>query len=153
MVISGPYWSESGKNAVVVINAFDNKDRWIMKLDPVTGNLTLVYREHNDAWVDGPGIGNYSWIDDTHYYFESEASGYAHIYVADVVAGTEKQITSGKWEVQTLKLSADRKNFYFTANIEHPGITNFYRVPVNGGDPVQLTSMKGMSEITVSPDE
>jgi len=124
-----------------------------MKLDPVTGNLTLVYREHNDAWVDGPGIGNYSWIDDTHYYFESEASGYAHIYVADVVAGTEKQITSGKWEVQTLKLSADRKNFYFTANIEHPGITNFYRVPVNGGDPVQLTSMKGMSEISVSPDE
>ena len=153
VVISGPYWSESGKNAVVVINAFDNKDRWIMKLDPVTGNLTLVYREHNDAWVDGPGIGNYSWIDDTHYYFESEASGYAHIYVADVVAGTEKQITSGKWEVQTLKLSADRKNFYFTANIEHPGITNFYRVPVNGGDPVQLTSMKGMSEISVSPDE
>jgi dipeptidyl aminopeptidase/acylaminoacyl peptidase len=153
VVMEGPYWSETGKTAAVIISAFDNKDRWVMKLDPATGNLSPIDREHNDAWVDGPGIGSFGWIDENHCYFESEASGYAHIYVADVVTGLEKQITSGNWEVQTLQLSADNKTFYFTANITHPGITNFYRIPVIGGEPEQLTSMKGMSEVTVSPDE
>jgi len=151
--IRGPFWSEDGKNAVVEVIARDNKDKWIMKLDPATGGLTLLDREHNDAWVGGPGQGNLGWADNTHFYFESEASGYAHIYLVDVADGSKKQITRGKWEVQTLQLSRDKKTFYFTANIEHPGITNFYRVPVTGGDPVKLTSMKGMSEVSLSPDE
>ena len=151
--IRGPYWSEDGKNAVVVVRAEDNKDRWIMKLDPATGALSLLDREHNDAWVGGPGQGNYGWADDTHFYFESEASGYAHIYLADVTDGTKKQLTSGKWEVQTMELSNDKKTFYFTANMDHPGITNFYKIPVSGGEPVKITTMKGMSDVTLSPDE
>jgi dipeptidyl aminopeptidase/acylaminoacyl peptidase len=151
--IRGPYWSEDSKNAVVVVIAQDNKDKWIMKLDPETGSLTLLDREHNDAWVGGPGANNLGWIDNTHFYFESEASGYAHIYLVDATDGTKKQLTSGKWEVQTLQLSNDKKTFYFTANIDHPGITNFYRIPVTGGDPVKLTSLKGMNEVSLSPDE
>jgi len=151
--IRGPYWSEDGKNAVVVVRAEDNKDRWIMKLDPETGSLSSLDREHNDAWVGGPGQGNYGWVDNTHFYFESEASGYAHIYTVDVTNGTEKQLTSGKWEVQTLQLSGDKKNFYFTANMDHPGITNFYKIPVTGGEAAKITSMKGMSDVTLSPDE
>jgi dipeptidyl aminopeptidase/acylaminoacyl peptidase len=153
VVVRGPYWSEDGEKAVVEVAAQDNKDKWLMKLDPVTGNLSLLDREHNDAWVGGPGSGNAGWIDNTHFYFESEASGYAHIYVLDVTDGTKKQLTSGKWEVQTLQLSNDKKTFYFTANIDHPGITNFYRIPVTGGDPLRLTTMKGMNAVSLSPDE
>jgi len=151
--IAGPYWSEDGKNAVVAVYANDNKDRWIMRLDPATGSLTLLDREHNDAWVGGPGAGNFGWIDNAHFYFESEDSGYAHIYLVDVTDGTKKQLTSGKWEVQTLQLSNDKKTFYFTANMTHPGITNFYRVPVTGGEPVKISTLKGMSETSLSPDE
>ncbi len=151
--VDAPYWSEDSKNAVVVVHAQDNKDRWLMKLDAATGGLTLLDREHNDAWVGGPGAYNFGWTDNTHFYYESEDSGYAHIYLADVTDGTKKQLTSGNWEVQTLQLSTDKKTFYFTANKEHPGITNFYRIPVTGGEPVQITAMKGMSEITLSPDE
>ncbi len=151
--ISGPHWNEDGKYAVVLVNAQDNKDRWIMKLDAATGQLNLIDREHNDAWVGGPGAYNLGWIDNTHFYYQSEASGYSHIYVADVSTGDKKQLTSGKWEVQTLELSRDKKTFYFTANMEHPGVTDFYKIPVNGGTPVKLTSMKGGNEITLSPDE
>jgi dipeptidyl aminopeptidase/acylaminoacyl peptidase len=151
--INGPYWSEDGKNAVVVIKAQDNKDRWIMKLDPANGQLSPIDRERNEAWVGGPGTGNLDWTDNTHFYYQSEASGYSHIYQVDVTTGDKKQLTNGKWEVQTLELSKDKKTFYFTANMEHPGITQFYRIPVTGGQPVKLTSMKGGNEVTLSPDE
>ena len=147
------FWNEDGKYAVADVTADDNKDRWIMKLDPLTGNLTLLDREHNDAWVGGPGIDNLGWVDNSHFYFESEASGYAHIYMLDVATGEKRQITNGKWEVQTLQLSNDKKTFYFTANIDHPGITHFYSIPVTGGGPVKITSMKGMNDVSLSPDE
>jgi dipeptidyl aminopeptidase/acylaminoacyl peptidase len=151
--ISGPYWSEDGKNAVVVIKAQDNKDRWIMKLNPANGQLSPLDRERNEAWVGGPGTGNLGWTDNRHFYYQSEVTGYSHIYLVDVTTGDKKQLTNGKWEVQTLELSRDKKAFYFTANIEHPGITQFYRIPVTGGEPVKLTSMKGGNEVTLSPDE
>lgn len=153
IIIQGPFWSADGQNAVVIIRAQDNKDRWVMKLDPATGSLSPLDREHNDAWVGGPGTDYFGWTDNTHFYFESEASGYAHIYVVDVNNGTEKQITHGNWEVQTLQLSNDKKTFYFTANMEKPGATAFYRVPVSGGEPVKLTSMLGLNDVSLSPDE
>lgn len=61
--IQGPYWSEDGKYAVVFIDADDNKDRWIMRLDPVTGALSLIDRERNEAWVGGPGQGARGYTD------------------------------------------------------------------------------------------
>ncbi len=154
--IYGPLWSEDSKNAIVIIAAEDYKDRWIMKLDPATGHLSLIDRQHDDAWIGGPGIGgtrNTGWLDNTHFYYQSEASGYSHIYVADVATGDKKQLTRGKWEVQTLDLSNDKKTFYFIANMEHPGVKDFYRMPVTGGTPVKLTSMKGGNDVALSPDE
>jgi dipeptidyl aminopeptidase/acylaminoacyl peptidase len=154
--IDGVLWNQSGSNAVVIISAQDNKDCWIMRLDPVTGKLSIIDRQRDEAWIGGPGIddpGNAGFIDDNHFYYQSEASGYSHIYVVDVVSGAKKQLTSGKWEVQTLQLSNDKKTFYFTANIDHPGITHFYSIPVDGGIPVKITGMKGGNEVTLSPDE
>ena len=153
VTVSGTYWSADGKNAVVTVKAQDNKDRWIMKLDPATGQLSLLDRERNEAWVGGPGRDNLGWTDNTHFYYQSEASGYSHIYLMDVTTGDKKQLTRGKWEVQTLELSKDKKTFYFTANTEHPGVTDFYRLPVRGGLPVKLTSMKGGNQVELSPDE
>ena len=160
VVIQGPIWSPDGQSAVAIVTAQDNKDRWIMKLDPTTGKLSLLDRQRDEAWIGGPGIsgggfvaGNTGWLDNTRFYFQSEASGYSHIYVVDVTTGTKKQLTSGKWEVSDLKLSNDKKSFYFTGNIEHPGISHYYRLPVSGGSPVKLTSMKGGNEVDLSPDE
>ena len=160
VIVQGPIWSENGQYAVAIVTAQDNKDRWIMKLDPQTGQLSLLDRQRDEAWIGGPGIGgggfssgSTGWLDNTHFYFQSEASGYSHIYVVDVTSGAKKQFTSGKWEVSDLRLSNDKKSFYFTGNVEHPGISHYYRLPVNGGKPVKLTGMKGGNEVELSPDE
>lgn len=153
--LSGPFWNQAGSAAVVIAEAQDNKDLWILKLDPATGSLTLLDRQRDEAWIGGPGIGaeGIGWIDNQKIYFQSEASGYSHLYTADVSTGVKKQLTSGKWEVKNLSLSKDKHTFYFSGNIEHPGITHFYSLNVNGGTPVKLTTMKGGNEVTLSPDE
>jgi len=161
VIINGPLWSEDGKNAIMVVASEDNKDRWIMKLNPHSGSLTLLDRQHNDAWVGGaPGIeddwystGAIGWLDNNRFYYQSEASGYTHIYITDINKGDKKQLTNGKWEVQNLQLSNDKKTFYFNANINQPGDYQFYRLSVNGGNIVRLTSMKGDNDVQLSTDE
>ena len=156
--IVGPLWNSDGSHAIITVSSLDNKDRWIMKLDQVSGKLSLLDRQRDEAWIGGPGInslngGNLGWIDNSTFYFQSEATGFSHLYSINVISGVKKQLTSGKYEIQTLRLSNDKKSFYFTANIEHPGITHFYRIPVSGAEPLKLTSMKGGNEVSISPDE
>jgi len=150
-------WNDNATAAVLTAKALDNKDLWILKLEPTKGSFSVVDRQRDEAWIAGPGISsffaNMNFIDQHKVYFQSEASGYSHLYVADLNTGTKKQLTSGKWEVQTLTLSKDKKTFYFSGNMEHPGITHFYSIPVGGGKPTQITSMKGGNQITMSPDE
>jgi dipeptidyl aminopeptidase/acylaminoacyl peptidase len=147
-------WNENGSFAVVTGRSQDNKDFWILKLDPASGTLSLIDRQRDEAWIGGPGVArDVKWIDNQKFYFQSEATGYSHLYSYNVQTGEKKQLTSGKWEVQQVQLSKDRKTFYISANKAHPGITHFYKLNVNGGDLVQITSMKGGNEITLSPDE
>jgi dipeptidyl aminopeptidase/acylaminoacyl peptidase len=153
--LAGPFWNDEGSIAVVVADALDNKDLWILKLDIATGNLSLVDRQRDEAWIGGPGVGarNLGWLNNSQIYFQSEASGYSHLYLANVATAEKKQLTSGKWEVQSLQLSKDKKTFYISGNKEHPGITHFYKLNAQGGALQQITSMKGGNEVTLSPDE
>lgn len=149
-----PIWNETGTTAIITASADDNKDLWILKLDAATGNVSILDRQRDEAWIGGPGIGRgINWIDNNRFYFQSEATGYSHLYTYNITSGEKKQLTSGKWEVQRVQLSKDKTTFYISGNKEHPGITHFYKLSVNGGELVQITSMKGGNEITLSPDE
>ena len=50
-----PVWSEDGTRCAVEARAADNKDRWILALDPATGKTRVLAHEHDDAWVAGGG--------------------------------------------------------------------------------------------------
>ncbi|MCA8831822.1 S9 family peptidase [Hymenobacter pini] len=154
----GPFWSDNGQQAFLVIRSTDNKDRWIVSLDPVTQRIKLLDRQHDDAWINGPGIGydegNVGWLPDSRrIWFQSEETGYSHLYTVDVASGQKKALTSGKFEVQKAQLSRDRKTWYLTANKTHPGEQHFYRMPVEGGPLTQITSQRGGYEVSLSPDE
>ena len=153
--LAGPFWNDEGSTAVVVADALDNKDLWILKLDITTGNVSLVDRQRDEAWIGGPGVGarNLGWLNNSQIYFQSEATGYSHLYLANVATAEKKQLTAGNWEVQSLRLSKDKKTFFISGNKEHPGITHFYKLNAQGGSLQQITSMKGGNEVTLSPDE
>ncbi len=156
VAISTPIWSEDGKQAVVIVRASDNKDRWIMRLDPATRQLKLLDRQRDEAWIGGYGASTATTgflADNQTLYFLSEADGYSHLYTVNVVTGEKKQLTKGKFEVQQVQLSNDKNFFYLTTNEVHPGEQHFYRMAVNGGERRRLTTLTGANDVTLSPDE
>jgi dipeptidyl aminopeptidase/acylaminoacyl peptidase len=149
-------WSEDGRYAVVSITSHDYKDRWIMRLNPETGSLSLLDRQRDEAWIAGPGISSRQigfMPDNRRVWFQSEESGYSHLYTVDVETGEKRALTSGKFEVYNPSLSLDEKWWYFSSNEVHPGEKHFYRMPVDGGARTRITSMEGGNEVSMSPDE
>lgn len=159
-VIHGPFFAADGK-AAVVVRALDNKDRWIMLLDMDTGQLRHLDRQHDDAWIGGPGIegwlnaaGTMGWLpDNRRLWYQSEESGYSHLYTIDVENGEKKALTSGRFEVLRVQLSRDGNHFYIHANAEGPHEQHFYRLPTGGGALERITSRPGAHQVLLSPDE
>lgn len=160
VVTTGPFFSEDGKKAIVNVRSSDNKDRWIALLNPETGELKSLDRQRDEAWIGGPGIG-YSWYagslgwlpDDETIWFQSEDSGYSHLYTLNIDTGQKKQLTSGEFEVFDPFLSKDKEHWFLTTSAEHPGERHFYKMPLKGGKMTRLTSLTGNNEVYLSPDE
>jgi dipeptidyl aminopeptidase/acylaminoacyl peptidase len=152
--VTGIYWSAGSQFPVLEIHAGDHKDRWLMLWDTASHRLRLVDRQHDDAWIGGPGsFGNIGWIDEHSIWFQSEATGYSHLYVYNTVSDEKKTLTAGLFEVQRVQLSNDRKYFYITTNETHPGEQHFYRLSISSGKKEKISSQTGANQVSVSPDE
>jgi len=150
-----PVFSRSGAWAVASARSADNKDRWLVLLDPETGASRVLDHVHDDAWVRDESDGLDFLPDDRRIWFLSERDGWMHLYTLDVSRpGAEAApLTSGRWEVTQAERSPDRRKIYFASTEAGPAERHVYTVPVDGGPRTRLTTAPGASEAKASPDE
>jgi dipeptidyl aminopeptidase/acylaminoacyl peptidase len=161
IVALAPVYNEDGSFAITEIRSQDNKDRWIVSLNLENGTFTEIEHQHDEAWIGGPGIPSYAFetgnlgflADNETVYFQSEATGYSHLYTYNLKSNVKKQLTKGNWEVRDLTLSKDKKAFYLTTNTTHPGNRDFYKLNVADGIMQPILTKDGAHEVVVSPDE
>ncbi len=146
--------------ALVDIRSYDNKDRWICLADLASGKLTELEHQHDEAWIGGPGISEWNeeegtlfWVNQTDFIFQSEASGYSHLYSMNSNSRAKKALTGGNWEVRNPFLSNDKKTIYFIGNKIHPGVRNGYKLDLASGNVTALFEGYFGIEWTLSPDE
>ena len=155
-----PIWSEDGAKAVISARAADNKDRWILALDPATGKTRVLVNIHDNAWVGGPqGTANIlGWMkNDREVFFQSEKTGYSHLYAVAFDGGEPRgeprALTSGNWEVLEARQSRDKSKFHLTASAEGPFDQHLYEMGGEGGELTRLSKLPGKHAATYSPDE
>src|SRR6266536_2516410 len=130
-------------------------------VDAETGKTRVLDVLHDTAWVRelggfGPNDGSFGFMpDQKHLWFLSERDAWMHLYTVDATAEkpAARQLTQGRWEIESLSMSADKKKFYITSTEVHPGERHIYAMSVDGGDRTKLTSMTGGSAGEVSPDD
>ena len=156
-----PQLSDDGSLVIAHARAANNKDRWLVAVDPETGTSRILDTLHDDAWVRevggfGPNDPSFGLLaDQKHVWFLSERDGWMHLYSLDATAAqpAARQLTQGKWEIDDVAFSADRKRFYITSTEEHPGERHIYAMPIDGGARTKLTAMTGGTSGEASPDD
>ena len=150
-------WSPDGSR--LLVDQFDQsaENRWIYLADPTDGSLQEIWHDHratrtsqawSSAWQsDGRGILFSSDKDDRH-----------HLYALRLGEREPKRLTRGDWSVigesgaARIFVSRATKEVYFVANKKSPYERHVYRMPENGGEIVQVTSLPGVHHPYWAPD-
>lgn len=160
VITHGHGFNDANTHFLFEVKSYDNKDRWICTVDIKSGKVVEIDHQHDEAWIGGPGIsgwnmvpGNCGWIDSETCYFQSEESGYSHLYSHSFNTGTTTSLTTGKWEVHGAQLSKDKTKFYITANKNHPGNREFYVLELFSKKLIPILTEDGNHQVSISPDE
>ena len=146
---------------VIDVRSADNKDRWLVSLNLNTGEFNELVHEHDEAWIGGPGISSWNmvegfleWIDEgTVFVFQSERSGYSHLYSYNMATAKVEALTQGNYEVRYVLRSKLPHYFYITCNKSHPGNREVYGLNIVNGEMEALLVSNGAHELILSPDE
>ncbi len=148
-------WNDAGTAAIVAGSSSNFKTRQLSTVDAATGTLKAIAVMHDSAWVGGPcSFGCSGFYDgDRRVYFVDESTGWAQLYSTAADGTDRRALTSGKFEIYDVDLSADRKNFLFHSSEVSAFDRDLYRMPFAGGERQKLTVGAGGHQAVPSPDE
>lgn len=150
-LIWGMAWSPDGQTLLVDKSDLYIKDRRLLLVDGANGQARLLLREqdpHNvtaewwSDWApDGRGV-----------YFISDRDNDYHVYYEPLTGGSPKAITAGPFAVFSARLSPAGDSLLVVTNQEKREERNLYRVPLDGGALLRLTTTPGTHQAVPSPD-
>lgn len=130
----------------------------IMEVNAYTGEAKAVIDEKSDTFIYlNRQYTFYSeganWLIRT-----SEKDGWRHLYLLDLVSGTEQQITHGSWVVRDIdSIDAKNQEIWFSASgmetDEDPYFIHHYRIGFDGKGLKRLCLERGNHTVTFSPDK
>lgn len=142
-------WSPDGKYAVAMAEAEDHKDEWIFGFDASSDKVSMLWDEHCDAWVGGPGRGTLGWLPDgSKFYFHSERNGYASLLAIPAGGGDAIPLVEGNFEVSDIKLDTDRQRFTFVSSEGSPYKRHLDWVSLSGGTRTKIADLSADEEST-----
>ena len=144
----GIVWSRDGKALAIQLLSMDNKDRWIATVDFAKYALVPQHRLSDPAWINWT-FNDFGWLKDNRtLWYESEESGYAHLYTKAPNAEPHA-LTQGRFEVSEPALSEDGRWFYVLSNAQALYSYDVYRVPSGGGQLQRVTQLQGLEKFAL----
>jgi dipeptidyl aminopeptidase/acylaminoacyl peptidase len=153
--VFGVRWSPDGRRALAMARAEDHKDDWILGFDTQTDKPTVLWNEHDDAWVGGPSRGVMGWYPEgDRFYFTTEKDGFANLYSMRAEGGPAEPLATGAFEVTDIRMDAERRRFTFVSSEGSPFRRHVASVGFAGGPRVKLAELSADEDATyvVSPD-
>ena len=108
-----------------------------------------IYTENSTTYIDIHD--NTSFINENEFIWTSEKDGYNHIYLINYANGTEKQLTSGDWDVtEVYGYTSQSKKIFFQAAKSHPTKREIYALYTKNNKIELLTEKSGTNEANFS---
>ncbi len=142
-------WSPDGR---LLASWQDRVQTWLdLRLYDNKWASTVVVRETSPAWVERLPLPQF--LQDGGFLWESDRSGYHHVYRYNAHYKLVNAVTQGKWDVRTvLGFDDKQKKLYFTATERNPIGSDAYVVNFNGKKLKRLSRESGTHRITWNKD-
>jgi dipeptidyl-peptidase-4 len=132
-------WAPSGELTYQVQN---REQTWLDLgiANAADGKSRTILRETTKAWVEL--LGSPEWLEDGTFLWQSERSGWRHLYRYEPDGTLVGQVTTGEWEVREVH-GADGQHVYFSGTERSPIGLDVYRVKLDGSGLERLSETAG----------
>jgi len=132
-------WTDDGK---AVTYQVQNREQTWLDLVAATpdGKSTTLFRDTTKAWVDP--LGSPVWLPDGTFLWESERTGWRHLYHYKSDGTLIGPVTNGEWEVRNVA-GTDGQFVYFAGTERSPIGGDVYRIKIDGSDLKRLSVADG----------
>ena len=152
-------WSPDGQRLAMQIHSQDHKDRWIAQIDTASitdtepPQLVPIHHLHDEAWICR-SFNSMDWLHDGQgLWFQSEESGWGHLYRWDPNSGMITPLRDGSWETHRVTEGPADGLLWFIAGRDRPTEREVFTVDPASGRIVQHTSFgQSVDAFSLSPD-
>jgi dipeptidyl-peptidase-4 len=119
--------------------------------NPRKGSDRLLIHEESDSWVNRPPPAR--WVGDKTFLWESERTGYNHLYRYRPDGKLLGAVTQGEWAVRGVThVDEEAEWVTFDATMDGAVNRNTYSTSLNGGEVTRLTAGLGSHSLSFSED-
>lgn len=149
-LISRVEWTPDSRE---VTHQVQNREQTWLDLnaaDAATGQARTLFRETSRAWVEA--IDNPTWLADGTFLWQSDRTGWRHLYHYNRDGRLLRPVTSGQWEVRTVHGADDagRRIYFSGTERSHIG-SDAYRINLDGTGLTRLTERAGSHRAEFNP--
>ncbi|MGZ5212057.1 MAG: DPP IV N-terminal domain-containing protein, partial [Kaistella sp.] len=147
-------WSPDSKYIFVGVLNRDQNHLKMNQYDAVTGNLVkTLFEEKSEKYVEPQHPLLFFPNSNTDFIWQSQRTGYNHLFHYSLEKGLVAQITKGDWLVtDILGFNEKKKEIYYTSTQESPMERHLYRVNWNNFKTQRLSAAPGMHTGILSKD-
>ena len=141
-------WTPEGDR--VVFKVQNREQTWLdlLSADPETGAVhTLIHEQAGEfGWVNVLSMPR--WLEDGSFLWESERTGYKHLYRYERDGTLRHPVTSGEWQVRRIQRMEEAAGAVSFAGTKDSAIgPHVYRVGLDGQGLVRLTEGRGSHSV------
>ena len=141
-------WRRDGKALTYQVQ--NREQTWLdlLTASPASGKSRALIRETSKAWVDP--LAAPTWLGDGSFLWQSERTGFRHLYHYAADGTLIRPLTSGEWEVRELH-GVDERHAYVSGTERSPIGRDVYRVRLDGSGLQRLSDAPGRHNATFNP--
>lgn len=140
-------WAPDSKSVTYQLQ--NREQSWLDLVAATTdGASRTLFRETTKAWVDP--LGEPEWLPDGSFLWQSERTGWRHLYHYKADGTLVRQVTNGEWEVRNVA-GSDGQVVYFSATERSPIGLDTYRINLDGTGLKRLSETEGSHAAFFNP--
>lgn len=144
-------WTNNSENvAVVTLNRHQNKLK-LFSINSTDNSKKTLLEETDSCYIDVAKIESLTFLKDNSFIYQSEKSGFNHLYHYNANGKLKKQITKGSWDVtEFYGLDKKERRLYYQSVEDGSIHRTIYQIGLHGKSKKRISKASGTSDADFS---